>query len=85
MLHRPDSESELELLVLNSDNRLLLSCWGDALETTIDQELSHEKNGMKWHAKMIRHLFPTNPDIANILRGTDLRVERSAVCRQMFM
>lgn len=63
MLHRPDSESQLELLVLNSDNRLLLSCWGDALETTIDQEIAGRKEGAIKH---IRHVFgKDNPNLTD--------------------
>lgn len=63
LLHRPDPESALELLVLNSDNRLLLSCWGDALEPTIDKEIEGRKEGAIKH---IRHVFgKDNPNLTD--------------------
>eukprot|EP00658_Telonema_sp_P-2_P048492 TRINITY_DN3688_c0_g1_i9.p1 TRINITY_DN3688_c0_g1~~TRINITY_DN3688_c0_g1_i9.p1 ORF type:complete len:661 (-),score=150.59 TRINITY_DN3688_c0_g1_i9:296-2278(-) len=44
LLHRANAESQLELLVLNSDNRLLLSSWGDAaLEAAVDMEMAGNK------------------------------------------
>lgn len=54
MVHRSKAEDPLEIVLLNSDNRLLLSCWGDALIPAIDAEFDERKP----HAlNSIKHQF----------------------------